>query len=872
MATEKRRPLGKVVSEGDSLAVGSAPYLDQLFGNFTSRAAVGRTSVQGYNDLTGTPKPDTLIVQLGTNDTDVGAFEQHVDDIINWAPEALIFWVNISRPDLGGTSDEDLNAVLRRKASSKKNFHVVDWYHAVRSGKVKLGGDNIHATASGYQYRAKLIHTEVIAGLKAGTDDHDTPAATKNTSPGPTNLIGEEELQEFFLDIVSTKTAHDINIRESILSGELTYALDSPAQLTVTVHDQKRFLIRSEALLDKDGELRAIDAQIEGWWFRLIKIAKQGDDLVFTFEDRDVVWLRAKKGPRKGASRARTTRGEYILRLIRSVKQRRIHTGIYQLHTKRAIAKLTAEEKKKKSRAARKAREKQQDKQDDAGGGFEPGAYKKLGIKKGQMENMAVFLTECDLLGATDRPRLAGLVAGFGESQWSKAAAEQVYGTHKGVFQSDQIPPEQLDVQSHHFLVGGRSFLAGGAIGYAKAHPDASPGLIAIEVEISDASGAHFYDVYRPKADKILAAWTKGSGGTSGSQTDADTSKQYYKKYEFKVDKDENYWEAIQRMADDVHWRAWMRDGIFYYWPETALYRQPAQFRLKEGETTEYTITVPGKGHARKTKKTDVIYTSNIDFDWDYRKEVTQATVTCRHRDMIGLGVGIVGIIEDMGPLSHRKANQGRWLVFSRTRDLFSKDTTLVLHQPMRPRAEPRSEVGTHKSDSSDTSGSGGGSSSTQGGETGYVKQDPGNGDYKAQTTRPDGKRVLPNDYLMDFLTELAGATGHTIFTNTFSRHKQYATGGHQSDHWTGDAADLNTTNHGGNWPNPYGTRMAEEAFKMCGVSGAGHSGPSASALARGGGTYTRFSWNNKGKTYSVQILWGPSVGHTDHVHIGVHP
>jgi hypothetical protein len=865
MAVETRRKMGKVVSEGDSLAVGSAPYLDKLFGNFTSRAAVGRTSAQGYNDLTGTSKPDTLIVQLGTNDTDVGAFEQHIDDILDWAPNALVFWVNISRPDLGGTSDEQLNAVLRRKASSKKNLRIVDWYHAVRSGKVQLGGDSIHATASGYQYRAKLIHDEVLKGLKEGTSDHSKPAATKNTQPSPTSLIGDEELGAFFLDIVD-KDSKDINVRNSIIAGEITFSLDAPAQVTITVHDQARAILKSGALEDDDGELRAVDAQLDGWWFRLVKMAKQGDDMVFTFEDRDVAWLRAKKGPRKAASRARTTRGEYILRLIRSVKQRRIHTGIYQLHVKRAIAKITEEEKKRKSRAARKAREKQNDKQDDAGGGFSPGDWKKLGVQKGQLENIAVFLTECDLLGATDRPRLAGLVSGFGESNWSKAAVDHVYGTHKGVFQSDQIPPDQLDVQSHHFLVGGRSFLAGGAIGYAKANPGASPGAIALAVEISDASGAPFYDKFRGKADKILAAWEKGSGGTTGGQDASTSAKQYYKRYEFKVDKDENYWDAIQRMADEVKWRAWMQDGIFFFWPETALFKQPAQFRIKEHDSMLVEQTVPGNPKPKKTGVFDIVYCSNIDFDWDYRKEVARVTATCRDRSLTGFNVGIVGVIEDLGPLSNRKANEGRWLLFSRTRDLFSKESTLTLQQPMMPRAEPRSELATR-------GGSGGsGSKKTQGGETAYVKQDSGNGDYKAQTTRPDGKRVEPKPYLMAFLEELAGACGHTIYTNTFSRHKQFSSSNLQSDHWTGEGADLNTTNHGGNWPNPYGTRMAEEAFKLCGVSAVGHAGPSASALARGGGTYTRYSWKHGGRTYSVQVLWGPSVGHTDHVHIGVHP
>ena len=152
-------------------------------------------------------------------------------------------------------------------------------------------------------------------------------------------------------------------------------------------------------------------------------------------------------------------------------------------------------------------------------------------------------------------------------------------------------------------------------------------------------------------------------------------------------------------------------------------------------------------------------------------------------------------------------------------------------------------------------------------GQTGNVTTNAGNGDFKAQTTRPDGKRVLPNSWLSDFLALLAGACGHTIETNTYSRHPQFSTSHLQSDHWVGNGADLNVTAHGGNWPNDYGMQMAFHAFRMCGLSVDG-----AGQAARGGGTYTRYPWKHNGRTYSVQILWGPNVGHVDHVHVGVRP
>lgn len=149
-------------------------------------------------------------------------------------------------------------------------------------------------------------------------------------------------------------------------------------------------------------------------------------------------------------------------------------------------------------------------------------------------------------------------------------------------------------------------------------------------------------------------------------------------------------------------------------------------------------------------------------------------------------------------------------------------------------------------------------------GQTGDVK--PAYGTFQSQTTRPDGKRVLPKPALVAFLAELAGACGRTVETNTYTNHSQFVSGrpGVQSDHWEGWAADLHVT---ANYPDQGGMQLAFHAFRLGGKSTA-----EANQLARGGGQYARFNWDYQGQTYLVQILWGPNVGHTDHVHVGLSP
>lgn len=170
---------GKILNEGDSLAVGSRSRLHQLNSKVSTRAKVGRTSSQGLADLqsAGTLPPN-LVVQLGTNDTNVTTFTANIHSIINLPGVKRVLWVNISRPSLGGTTDNELNDALNSVASSSSKLSIIDWKHAVTSGRVHLG-DKIHpATAKGYEYRAKLINNALGGTIaRAATVSTDSGTA-----------------------------------------------------------------------------------------------------------------------------------------------------------------------------------------------------------------------------------------------------------------------------------------------------------------------------------------------------------------------------------------------------------------------------------------------------------------------------------------------------------------------------------------------------------------------------------------------------------------------------------------------------------------------------------------------------------------------
>lgn len=482
-----------------------------------------------------------------------------------------------------------------------------------------------------------------------------SPVAAPKRPEEFTGLQKDIDVRQLVLDIAGTGVP-DIDISEGVISGEVLRTIEGASEINVVVHDQARIILKSGALFDPDGHLRSADVQIDGVWFRLTSWRKQTDDLQLKLEDRRIARLRAREGPRKAASRSKVTRAQYILALVRSITaDRKLPVHIHELKKKQPVATADKTDKKRLSKAeAAKAKKDAQ-----RGRGFDAKAAKALGLSQQQLDNIGVYLDEVELLSAPELATLAGLVAGFGEAGWSKDA---VNGSHKGVFQSAEIPGFNLEGQSHHFLVGGRSFRAGGAIAAAKANPSWTPGRIASYVEISDAAGAH-YDKYRPRADAILEAW----GGSTGGGGDVGANASYYKRYEFKVDKDENYWDAIQRMAKEVNWRAFISGNTFYYIDEPALFKSRARFRVSED--------TPG--------------VTNIDAEQDYRKRTAKALITCRI-DAWEAPPGTIVIIEGL----NTKGSQ-RWLVSSITRNLFSPEATIECKRPMGKRKEPRSDLAT---------------------------------------------------------------------------------------------------------------------------------------------------------------------------------
>jgi hypothetical protein len=146
-ATQPASHNGRTVLVGDSLGVGTSPYLQGVKAN----AVVGRSSasaVQALRPFVRAGNVGTVVFDAGTNDASAGQLAQSIHRASRLAPDARIVAMTVNGP---GAAEK--NALLRQLASQGR-ITLVDWAKASRG---LVGADGIHAGPRGYRQRAALI-------------------------------------------------------------------------------------------------------------------------------------------------------------------------------------------------------------------------------------------------------------------------------------------------------------------------------------------------------------------------------------------------------------------------------------------------------------------------------------------------------------------------------------------------------------------------------------------------------------------------------------------------------------------------------------------------------------------------------------------
>src|SRR5215217_1480021 len=158
----------RLLVDGDSLAVGTKPYLPQELRRWkvTQSASVSRHAFEGAGVLRayGSALPRVIHVSLGTNDdpNQVDAFRAAIRDVMDVAgPQRCVVWTNIVRPPVAGASYAGYNRALAVESRPRENLRVVNWVRMVHEHPEWLSGDGVHVNVDGYRARAKAIAQSV---------------------------------------------------------------------------------------------------------------------------------------------------------------------------------------------------------------------------------------------------------------------------------------------------------------------------------------------------------------------------------------------------------------------------------------------------------------------------------------------------------------------------------------------------------------------------------------------------------------------------------------------------------------------------------------------------------------------------------------
>lgn len=434
-------------------------------------------------------------------------------------------------------------------------------------------------------------------------------------------------------------------------------SMESASELMFTVSDPEGRVMRSRLVTE------ASRISVDGLRFALVKPTRQGPDTGLTFEDELTYLLRQKKGPKK-AFRDEVTRAQFARSLVKEAAPN-ARFVCPELNKVQPI-----EDGKEPGRTVTSSRVDR-----DRAPGIPRNAtgltVKGAAATSTQIKVADELIRECLKYNPPRKAVYAAIQAAIVESvMGTRGMVTAVDHDSIGIFQGRQMYHSYKNLRSIAYNVRifmTKSFTShpdGGAISMAQKNPGWSSGTIAAKNCGPAKQYEHRYDEHRKEAEKWLEAFMGGDVGDT-SRTVTTT-----KRYPFEVGKDEDYWTALKRLADEVNWRAFVVGNTFYFIAEPTLLR--SRRRMLIGANT--------RGVDR------------VDWELDSGKRASQATITGR----IGGWRAPPGSVVVLGPV-HGPA-QGRWLVASIEGTLNKPDVMITLKRPSRPKPEPASETSSRTS------------------------------------------------------------------------------------------------------------------------------------------------------------------------------
>jgi cell wall-associated NlpC family hydrolase len=470
-----------------------------------------------------------------------------------------------------------------------------------------------------------------------------------------------------------------MNLTDRIIDATISRTIDASSELKVTVNDYDRAVLNSGWLSNR------LDVQIENLWFRLKGLEKQGDNLVLNFEDREIAVLRTYS-KWKIADRRRVTRAEFVLSMIREVKEFVIPVVIPELHTIQPVQQYSDDPlgmdvvyNKKKALLKPKttiAPPKSTPKNNNVVGvtKFHLTVQGDVATAE-QIQNANIIIAVGESMipaGAQHRRKMivCAIMTAIVES-WLKNL-DHGTGTSLGLFQqidqywgsaADRMNPETA---SHNFY--------NHIIAADKKYPNHTYGELCQDVQGSNYPDR--YEKWKSEGDAFVTAYGLTGGDNelaaapiNGQQPKVGKNKQgdyyywrgtIYDRNSMKFRKPENSWSCIQRLAQEVNWKAFFVSGTFYFLSEDDMLKQAPLSMLTEFQ--------------------DGI--TSMDGDYDNQKKSATLTIGARVGKW-AVPPGSLVTVEQMGPWN------GRWIISDYERNLFDLNATITLTKDSPALPEP---------------------------------------------------------------------------------------------------------------------------------------------------------------------------------------
>jgi cell wall-associated NlpC family hydrolase len=547
----------------------------------------------------------------------------------------------------------------------------------------------------------------------------------------------------------SAKTAPAIvKLQESVAQVTIQTQLSGASMLHLTLIDPYWEILSSGMLdVNADGLLEEIEVNFpEGsnsWW-RLTMVDISSDlssaNLTLTFEDRIVAYLRSKWGP-KVIKPGSTTRAQFVKQLVDEVgmndKLQKIRFVCPSLNVVLPIDVLTGAQVPTDTpgpaqqygvpgspfagpptpdSAATNAAAQKVNKARGVPAGT---TFKIKGVdaNPNQIKEANTLLGVANALKAGTLATQALLCAGIGESNMGGDPSVYLPNSagYWGVLQggsgqkgsAPNFPdPHDTVGLATAFLKGGKGFNQGGGIALSLRTPPLSAGDIATRVETSGAA-PDFYGRYLAEANAIIAA---GGGVVPGSQVNASTigttamvSDVAQLSRGGALHPDEDSWDCINRLAQEVNFFAFSNADTLYYMDGPDLNGQKPSLILTLTSSPTGTAWLTADGYTG-VESIDAVAHIHGTFDnssFTYRSgkpvkgqtkrktRIAKPTTPSEIKldlvcDITDYRAGDLFKITGAGPLN------GRWIVSDATRNVFTDTyTQFTLVPPTAPLPEP---------------------------------------------------------------------------------------------------------------------------------------------------------------------------------------